>query len=84
MLKRLEQASEFIPNLDALADEEAARLHPAPTCWVCSIPERVWVEKAKREGRSVPVIVAVLIRQGHPEEFATEYRIKSHLAKHVR
>lgn len=71
-------------DLDAIAAEEEARLRPVHQCWVCSIPERAWVEKAKKEGRSVPVIVAVLIRQGHSEDLATEYRIKAHLAKHVR
>lgn len=71
-------------DLDALADEEAARLRPPHQCWVCSIQEREWVEKARREGRSIPVIQAVLIKQGHPQELATIYRIKTHLATCVK
>ena len=67
-------------DLDALADEETAKT--AKPCWVCSIPEREWVDKALREGRSMPVIAAVLVKAGHAD--ATHHRVKNHKAKHVR
>lgn len=67
-------------SLDALADEETQR--KARPCWVCSLPEREWVDKAIKEGRSMTVIAAVLVRQGHAE--ATEHRIKTHKYKHDR
>jgi hypothetical protein len=74
-----------LTDLDALADEEAERIPKGgPRCWVCSIPERAWIEKAGKEGRSLAVIVAVLVRQGHPPEIATKHRVKGHLANHVR
>lgn len=71
-------------DLDAIADEEASKRKTGTPCWVCSIPEREWVEKAKKEGRSVAVIAAVLVRQGHPETMATRSRITNHCASHVR
>jgi hypothetical protein len=70
-------------DLDALADEEASKAtRGGPKCWTCSIPEREWVEKAYREGRTLGVIVSVLVRQGH--ESATVHKVKGHLANHVR
>jgi hypothetical protein len=72
-------------DLDAVADEEATRLPKGGTpCWLCSIPERAWVEKARKEGRTLTVIAAVLVRQGHPKEKATQGRIGGHLRNHVR
>lgn len=71
-------------DLDAIADEEAVKRKGGQPCWICSIPERAWVEKARKEGRTLTVIAAVLIRQGHSEEIATTHRIKGHMANHVR
>lgn len=71
-------------DLDALADEEAAKINPPHPCWVCSIPERAWVDKAKKDGRSVRVITAVLVKQGHSPEMATKHRVGTHLANCVR
>jgi hypothetical protein len=70
-------------DLDALADEEATKIPKGgPRCWACSIPEREWLEKAYREGRTLAVIAAVLVRQGHAD--ATKHKLKGHLANHVR
>lgn len=70
-------------DLDAIAAEEEAKLNPPPQCFLCSIPEREWVDKAKG-GRSMSVIRAVLIRQGHPADLLTDYRMKKHMSEHVR
>jgi len=67
-------------DLDALADEEAAK--SKRPCWVCSIPEREWVDSALAAGRSMPVIAAVLVRAGHTD--ATFHKIKTHKSKHAR
>lgn len=72
-------------DLNAIANEEAAKQHgPGVQCWVCSIPEREWIEKARREGRTLPVIAATLVRVGHPKDKATVHRISNHLLNHVR
>jgi hypothetical protein len=65
-------------DLDAMADAEVAKLKRP--CWICSIPEREWVDKAIKDGRSAPVIAAVLIKQGHAD--ATVHRVKGHRARH--
>ena len=71
-------------DLDALADEEATRIGKSgPRCWVCFIPEREWVD-AQKGKRSVTVIVATLIRAGHPAQMATKSRLRNHLREHVR
>ena len=70
-------------DLDAIANEEASKRKPGVACWVCSIPERAWVD-AQKGRRTVPVIVATLIRQGHPESMATRHRIQNHWTNHVR
>jgi hypothetical protein len=84
MVGRMKVAAQIIPDLDALADVEASKIKRGPPCWICSIPEREWVEKAKKEGRSLTVIAAVLVRQGHPKDMATRARLEHHLANHVR
>lgn len=71
-------------DLDAMADEEAPKHKSGVPCWACSIPERAWVEKARKEGRTLTVIAAVLIRNGHPPEHATTSRLGQHLRNHVR
>jgi len=71
-------------DLDAMADEETKGRHKGPPCWGCSIPERAWVEKARKEGRTLSVIAAVLIRNGHSPDEATTSRIGQHLRNHVR
>lgn len=70
-------------DLDAMAEEEASKRKSGPPCWACSIPERAWVD-AQKGKRSVAVIAAVLVRQGHSAEMATRSRLYSHLANHVR
>jgi len=71
-------------DLDALANEEAAKIKRATACWACAIPERDWIEKARKEGRSWTVIAAVLVRQGHPAEMVKRHRLAYHLENHVR
>lgn len=84
MLARMQRAADIMPTLDALADEEAERIPKGgPPCWVCSIPERAWVD-AQKGKRTMAVIAAVLVRQGHSPELATKHRLKGHLANHVR
>lgn len=69
-------------DLDALADEEAAK--NARPCWVCVLPdrERLWVAEALKAGRSMSIIAKVLVKAGHAG--ASEHRIKSHKYKHAK
>lgn len=74
-------------DLDAIAaEEEALRKKAGPRCWMCSLPkrDREWAEKARRDGRSTPVIAATLVRAGHPKNEATRARIENHLNNHTK
>lgn len=72
-------------DLDAIAAEEEEKIPgPGVKCWLCSIPERDWVEKARREGRTLPVIAAVLVRQGYDKDRVGIHRLSNHLKRHVR
>lgn len=69
-------------DLDAIAAEELAKRTPPVPCWLCGLPEREWVEKARTKGLSIPVIIATLERAG--VNGATRHRISNHMATHVR
>lgn len=71
-------------DLDAIADEETSkRKRSGPTCWACSLPQdvREWIVRARKEGRTYPVIIGTLHRAGLKE--ASKSRLLHHLTEHA-
>jgi len=69
--------------LDAFADTLPRRTNGS-SCWVCILKERAWVEKARREGRLVPVIRETLVQVcGYPPEQVTRNKLTHHFQNHM-
>jgi hypothetical protein len=70
-------------SLDAFADSLPARQN-GPVCWACALKERAWVEKARRDGRTISTIRATLIKVcGYPPEQVTKNKLAHHFSNHM-